>query len=560
MIIFLGILFSFVIPACIVGIILCIYNNDWLTMAGLIVALVTTFAIFITKKRDKGYKENITNEELTKINELFLKGVNIPDKPNYKMVYEPWYLSTIFIAILFGLWFLRFIPLAYGVILLGIKYYKKGRLHYELGSTSDRLSKLYHNTINVCTDMINSTYNQKQKFEGEIEKIEIDENNIRNKIVENRNLLNAIIKQQGEAKQYLNELLEEIKEASVELMGYDTVSIQPIDEEIEAETYKTKAETIRAEYKELMKQPNCGIIVGHLAIKKGKILENNIKKMLKIYNTDCDNAIRSVSTYNFEAKRKAINRAFEQVNKFFENDKLSLSTDFLKLKLEELDNIYAYKKKVEIEKEREKEIRERLYDEGKAREQINEKRSQIEKELGKYENRLKHLKSMLNKTFDEAGIKLYKEDIENVEQKIAELKNSLEDIENWASKITSGYVYVISNIGSFGENIYKIGVTRRYDPMERIEELSSASVPFGFDVHAMIFSDDAFKLETALHRYFADKKVNKVSRQKEFFRVSLDEIKEVVHKNFSGTAEFVDYAKAEQYRKTLEIEKAQKNK
>ncbi len=112
----------------------------------------------------------------------------------------------------------------------------------------------------------------------------------------------------------------------------------------------------------------------------------------------------------------------------------------------------------------------------------------------------------------------------------------------------AGYVYIISNIGSFGKDIYKIGMTRRLDPQDRVDELGDASVPFKFDVHAMIFSDDAPALEAALHREFEDRKVNMINQRREFFHVTLDEIKEVVKRNYDKTVEFVDVPEAEQYR------------
>lgn len=135
-----------------------------------------------------------------------------------------------------------------------------------------------------------------------------------------------------------------------------------------------------------------------------------------------------------------------------------------------------------------------------------------------------------------------------IEDHISKLKNSLQQIDYREANQKAGYVYVISNIGSFGENIYKIGMTRRLDPMERVDELGDASVPFDFDVHAMIFSDDAPKLESALHRAFENKKLNMVNTRREFFNVTLDEIKEVIKLNYDKTAEFTDVANAEQYR------------
>ena len=115
----------------------------------------------------------------------------------------------------------------------------------------------------------------------------------------------------------------------------------------------------------------------------------------------------------------------------------------------------------------------------------------------------------------------------------------------------AGFVYIISNIGSFGEDVYKIGMTRRLEPLDRIKELSSASVPFEFDVHAMIFSDDAPALETALHHHFDNKRVNKINPRKEFFRVSLDDIESYVSDNYDSSVEFTTVPVAKEYRDTL---------
>ena len=130
-----------------------------------------------------------------------------------------------------------------------------------------------------------------------------------------------------------------------------------------------------------------------------------------------------------------------------------------------------------------------------------------------------------------------------------EAKELRERAISMAQQTKSGYVYIISNIGSFGQNIYKIGMTRRLDPMERILELSNASVPFPFDVHAFIFSNDAPALEAELHRVFDDRKVNSVNYRKEYYRVTLDEIKAVVNEK-GIQAEFIEEPDAFQYRES----------
>ncbi len=148
---------------------------------------------------------------------------------------------------------------------------------------------------------------------------------------------------------------------------------------------------------------------------------------------------------------------------------------------------------------------------------------------------------------------LYVDKINELQEKLKQIEEDKKDVLNREQNTRAGYVYVISNIGSFGENIYKIGMTRRLDPMDRIDELSSASVPFAFDVHAMIFSEDAPQLETILHNAFADKKVNMVNPRKEFFRVTLEEIEKIVKENYNATVNFTLTAKAEQFRQTQEI-------
>ena len=152
-------------------------------------------------------------------------------------------------------------------------------------------------------------------------------------------------------------------------------------------------------------------------------------------------------------------------------------------------------------------------------------------------------------------------DDEALLSKKAELENQLKDIDKAIKDIDyreanqrAGYVYVISNIGAFGPDVYKIGMTRRLDPQDRVDELGDASVPFNFDVHAMIFSDDAPALETALHKAFEDRKLNMVNTRREFFHVTLNEIKDVVKKNFDKTVEFIDVPDAEQYRISLKMQ------
>ena len=140
-----------------------------------------------------------------------------------------------------------------------------------------------------------------------------------------------------------------------------------------------------------------------------------------------------------------------------------------------------------------------------------------------------------------------------MKQALIEAEKNKERAKSMAEITKSGHVYVISNIGSFGENVYKIGMTRRLEPMDRVRELGDASVPFNFDVHAMIYSKNAPELENLLHKEFYDNRVNKINDRREFFKVNLQDIKKALEKH-NIQAEFTMLAEAEQYRQTLALE------
>ena len=159
----------------------------------------------------------------------------------------------------------------------------------------------------------------------------------------------------------------------------------------------------------------------------------------------------------------------------------------------------------------------------------------------------------MQKTNNDIEKKLYVDKIHELEEKIKELEKEQTSVAEREANAKAGYVYVISNIGSFGKDIYKIGMTRRLEPMDRINELSSASVPFAFDVHAMIFSTDAPELESKLHQIFDKNRVNRINTRKEFFHVSLDKIEEAVKDNFDNTVEFTRIPAAKEYNESMRM-------
>lgn len=211
---------------------------------------------------------------------------------------------------------------------------------------------------------------------------------------------------------------------------------------------------------------------------------------------------------------------------------------------------YEYYVQRERAKEEQRAIREQMRQEAEDRKRLEQERKKVESEEGKYQAEIERITAEMQQAHDvelEALRKRFAE-VSALMEKVAEKKEEIINLQNGKA----GTVYVISNIGSFGDHMYKVGMTRRIDPQDRVDELGDASVPFPFDVHSFIFSDDAVALESALHKELDSRRVNKVNRRKEFFDVSIDEIKEIVER-IDPTAPFKITALAEQYRQSLSL-------
>lgn len=224
---------------------------------------------------------------------------------------------------------------------------------------------------------------------------------------------------------------------------------------------------------------------------------------------------------------------------------LQITQKYIDWKEEELTLAFEYQQKKQEEKEAQKAARAEMREAARLQKEIEAQRKKIEKEQTHYQTAYEKLLKQLEEDPDNSDLLAKKSELEN---QLNDIDRAIKDIDYREANQRAGYVYIISNIGAFGENVYKIGMTRRLDPQDRVDELGDASVPFNFDVHAMIFSDDAPALETALHKAFEDRKLNMVNTRREFFNVTLDEIKEVVKENFDKTVEFVDVPDAEQFR------------
>jgi len=286
--------------------------------------------------------------------------------------------------------------------------------------------------------------------------------------------------------------------------------------------------------------------------REGQRMSNHYSKlMLRAFNGESDSAIAKAGWNNVARMEERIRKAFEAINKLGETVSIHISEEYKNLRLRELYLTYEHELKLHEEKELERKRREERRDAEKAREEFEAARKEAENDELRYGKALAEAKANMEKAKGQEVQELNNK-IKLLEEKLAEVQEQKERAISRAELTKSGYVYIISNIGSFGEKVFKIGMTRRLDPYERIKELGDASVPFDFDVHAMIYSENAPELESSLHLHFEKKKINLANSRSEFFDIVLDEIERFCEqKNIK--IELIKLAEAREYRETLAL-------
>ena len=347
----------------------------------------------------------------------------------------------------------------------------------------------------------------------------------------------------------IRELEQSIQSEQKEIESLDK-AIADKQNHISLLDYKEELAKIRSKQKELIKNKTAVSgatewTVNGSASKGKKMVSDTQKLLLRAFNTECDELVAKVKYTNFDASLNKIYKSAEAISKLGTIMHISINSNYLDLKIKELRLAFEYQQKKQEEKEAQKAARAEMREAARLQKEIEAQRKKIEKEQTHYQTAYDHLLHQIEQNPGNADLLKKKDELEN---QLNDIDKAMKDIDYREANQRAGYVYVISNIGAFGPNVYKIGMTRRLDPQDRVDELGDASVPFNFDVHAMIFSDDAPALEAALHRAFEDRKLNMVNTRREFFNVTLDEIKEVVKKNFDKTVEFIDVPDAEQYR------------
>lgn len=281
--------------------------------------------------------------------------------------------------------------------------------------------------------------------------------------------------------------------------------------------------------------------------------ETAINFVLDAFNGKVDSILSKVKKDNFGTLEQKIKDSFVLVNyngKAFKN--AQITNDYYDSRMEELKWAVIAQELKWQEQEEQRRIKEQIREEEKARREYEKAIKDAQKE----EDTLKRLIEKAQSQVNQASVEqkaMFEEKLKELEEKLQAAEEKNQRAISMAQQTKSGNVYVISNIGSFGENVYKIGMTRRLEPLDRIKELGDASVPFEFDVHAMIYSDDAPKLENDLHKRFLLMQMNKVNPRKEFFKIGISDIKEEVEK-FGVKTKWTLLAEAKQYRESKAIE------
>lgn len=330
-----------------------------------------------------------------------------------------------------------------------------------------------------------------------------------------------------------------------------------------SEDYRIEQAKIIEQQKQLIKEDLAAVCTTSWTVEnskaKGVAMVNRYKKlMLRAFNGECDSFVSKVKWNNIEQMKQRIHKSFDAINKLGESTHVHINKKYLVLKEKELVLEHEFHLKRQLEKEEMRAIQEELREEEKARREFEQAQKEAEKAEANYQKALhKAYEEIMLVTGDKQ--KQLQERINKLESELLEAQERKERAISMAQQTKRGYVYIISNIGSFGESVYKIGMTRRLEPMDRVRELGDASVPFLFDVHAMIYSDEARTLEYELHKAFSEKKVNMLNYRREFFKVTLEEIEAKI-KELGFDAEFSLLPEAMEYRETLAILERMKNK
>ena len=408
---------------------------------------------------------------------------------------------------------------------------------------NDKIQELENSNLEMQKTIANLEI-EKAKLESKLTPEMLDLESLQKQISESQvKFAHDKMEQEQKLSEQYDKYMEEISKQKSLILAYND-EINELNSNINQQKAMIKDDTAVS--------GNIGWQVNGSEAKGRKLVRDMQKLLLRAFNSECDEIISKVKYNNYDTSVKKMERSFNAIAKLGVTMSIAITAHYYDLKIQELRLALEYQIQKQREKEQKAELRAQQREEARLQKELKEQRKNIDKERKHYEQALSNINHQISTASDD-NIEDLNQKKEEIIQSLSEIDTKIKDIDYREANQKAGYVYVISNIGSFGEGIYKIGMTRRLNPQDRVDELGDASVPFKFDVHAMIFSEDAPALEAALHRAFEDRKLNLVNQRREFFRVSLDEIKDVVKNNFDKTVEFVDVPDADQYRISLKL-------
>lgn len=424
----------------------------------------------------------------------------------------------------------------------------KSKLNFEIEKKDIEISTRIEENNKLISNLekysgIESIQNEIDLENKKLKKIQFKANRLNDKYLKSKKIFKELEK---DIKLYQNDL------EFIELGIY-----KPIFDYDTSEKYKEELSQIIDKQKKLIKEGNACICQTNWHVgnsrKQGEIMtRRNINLALRAFNGECDKLIAKVKWNNVKRFEERIKKSHKAINRLNKTNDVHITQQYLQSKVNELHLAYEFEHKKHEEKEERKAIRAEQREEEKAQREFEKARKEAELEEIRYQKALERAQKELGLVSGEEVDKLNNQ-IADLQKNLKEAHDAKERAISRAQETKSGHIYIISNIGSFGENIYKIGMTRRLEPMDRVKELGVASVPFKFDLHALIFTENAPELESLLHKEFDDRRINKVNNRKEYFRVTLNEIENVIKDKYKKEVEFIKIPEAQEFRETRSI-------
>lgn len=388
----------------------------------------------------------------------------------------------------------------------------------------------------------------RERFNGVVD-ADAEEKRVREEIKQVAAEFEELRRSYREKKQVYDQLVGQI-DIFDEKMAFAELGVyEPHFEFSDSEAYRSAILEVRERQKAMVSAKTAVVaekawtVDGSAA--KGQTMNNrNVRLTSRAFNNECEAAVANVRWNNVVAMEKRILRAKEQIDNLNASNGVVISDPYVDLKLAELRLTHEYREKQKAEREERAEAARLAREEQKLQRDLE----RAEEEEARYARLLERAKKEASTALG-PELEAYRAQVAVLERDLAEAHARTERAQALAEQTRSGYVYVISNIGSFGEGVVKIGLTRRLDPVDRVRELGDASVPFAFDMHAMIYSDDAPTLERALHGAFEPTRINITNARKEFFRATIDQVEDAVRRLAPG-APFIKDVEAQEFRET----------